>query len=149
MMLWQIHPNSSFIVWINIWACKSTHGICFHLRSQIPPSFTYVLCDVIKFSETAEQMLILAHVMLFPAKFPRICWKLSTVSLENNSLSPYDQECWAKIIPLFPLRNSKKLAEIHTINGELRCICSQHHITVITRPFHFLFKGLIPSYILS
>ena len=64
----QIHPNSSFIVWINIWAGKSTHGIFFHLRSQIPPSFTYALCDVIKFSETAEQMLILAHAMLFPAK---------------------------------------------------------------------------------
>ena len=45
----------------------STHGICFHLRSQIPPSFTYALCDVIKFSETAEQMLILAHAKLFPA----------------------------------------------------------------------------------
>lgn len=29
---------------------------------------------------------------------------------------------------------------IHTMNEELGCICSQHHLTVVTRTFHFFSK---------
>lgn len=33
---------------------------------------------------------------------------------------------------------------IHTMNEELGCICSQHHLTVVTRTFHFFSKDRHP-----